>query len=93
MSRARYIPIITTAYCVTFIALSLIVGAWPPYPAYEIILMIAVGGLFCAWLGTSRVQQIIGADKEEFAAASVFHATFIINLLAGAAYIRLSGAP
>jgi hypothetical protein len=93
MTRARYIPIVTAAYCATFVALPLILGAWLPYPAYDVILMIAVGALFFAWLGTGRVQQIVGADETEFTAASGFHAAFIIIMLAGAAYIRLSGAP
>lgn len=89
MTNSRYILTAGAVYAATFVALSLILNSWPPYPAYEIALMIIVGAILFAWAGTVRIQQIVGADQSEFTAASIFHAVLVTILIGGAIYIRL----
>lgn len=88
MIGARYILTTAAIYVATFAAMPLFLSLWPPYPAYEAALIMVVGALIFAWAGTRRIQQIVGADETEFAAASVFHALLIAVLLGGVCYIR-----
>ncbi len=89
MTSSRYISIAGAVYAATFVAISFILNSWPPYPAYEIAVMMIGGAIFFAWAGTVRIQQIVGVDQSEYTAASVFHAALVTILIGGAIYIRL----
>ena len=91
MTRLGYISIVSACYIAAFLAIFLIASAWPVQPLYETVPAVVFGSIILGGLGTLRAQQIVMADRDSFAAASLVHGLIIMVMIGAAVYVRITG--